>query len=108
MAILNKEEFMKRLKERIGEDNSDEALSFIEDMEDTFNDLETKSSGNNDEEWKKKYDELDNSWREKYKARFFNSETTPDDVKNEQKKDVQEDGETGDVSFDDLFEEREG
>lgn len=108
MAILNREEFMARLKERIGEDNSDEALSFIEDMEDTYNDLETKSSGNNDEEWQKKYDELDNSWREKYKARFFNSETTPDDVKKEQKKDVQEDGESGDVSFDDLFEEREG
>ena len=108
MAILNKEEFMARLRERIGEDNSDEALSFIEDMEDTYNDLETKSSSNNDEEWQKKYDELDNSWREKYKARFFNSETTPDDVKKEQKKDVQEDGEAGDVSFDDLFEEREG
>ena len=108
MAILNREEFMSRLQERIGEDNSDEALSFIEDMEDTFNDLETKSSGNNDEEWQKKYDELDKSWREKYKARFFNSETTPKDVKEEQTKDVKDDSETDDVSFDDLFEEREG
>ena len=29
MAVLSKEEFMKRLQERIGEDTSDEAMTFI-------------------------------------------------------------------------------
>ena len=98
MAVLNKEEFMKRLQERIGEDTSDEAMTFIEDMTDTFNDMETRSNGQSDEEWKTKYEELDKSWREKYKARFFNSETTPADVKD----DAEE------KTYADLFEEREG
>lgn len=104
--VLNKEDFMKRLQERIGEDTSDEAMSFIEDMTDTFNDMETRSSGNNGEQWQKKYDELDKTWREKYKARFFNSETTPEDTKNVQEDDVKDDG--NEKTYADLFEEREG
>ena len=102
MAVLNKEEFMRRLQERIGEDTSDEAMTFIEDMTDTFNDMETRSSGNNDEQWQQKYNELDKSWREKYKARFFDSETNPADVKDEQEDDTEV------KTFADLFEEREG
>lgn len=104
--VLNKEDFMKRLQERIGEDTSDEAMLFIEDMTDTFKDMETRSSGNNDEQWQKKYDELDKTWREKYKARFFNSETTPEDTKNVQEDDVKDDG--NEKTYADLFEEREG
>ena len=106
MAVLNKEEFLSRLQERIGEDTSDEAMAFIEDMTDTFNDMETRSNGKSDEEWKTKYEELDKSWREKYKARFFNSETTPADVKEEQEDDVKDDAK--EKTYADLFEEREG
>lgn len=107
MAVLNKEDFMSRLQERIGDDTSDEAMQFIEDMTDTFNDFETRSSGLNDEQWQSKIDELDKSWREKYKGRFFNTETTPDDVKDNQEDDVKDD-ENIEKTFDDLFEEREG
>ena len=107
MAILNKDDFLSRLQERIGDDTSDEAMAFIEDMTDTFNDLETRSSGSNDEQWQTRLDELDRSWREKYKARFFNTETTPEDVKEEQKEDVKDD-ENVEKTFDDLFVEREG
>ena len=106
MSVLNREQFLARLQERIGEDTSDEAMSFIEDMTDTFNDMETRSNGQSDEQWKQKYDELDKSWREKYKARFFNSETTPADVKDEQEDDVKDDAE--EKTYADLFEEREG
>ena len=106
MAVLSKEEYMNRLKERIGEDTSDEAMSFLEDMTDTFNDFETKSSGVNDEQWQTKLDELDKSWREKYKARFFNSESTPDEAKRDQEKDVKKD--SSEKNYEDLFEEREG
>lgn len=104
--VLSKEDFMKRLQERIGDDTSEDALSFIEDFTDTFNDLETRSTSDGENEWKTKYDELDKNWREKYKARFFESKTEPEEVKEEQKEDVEKDGE--DTSFDDLFEEREG
>lgn len=106
MAVLSKEDFMKRVQERIGEDSSDEALSFVEDMSDTYNDMETRTTGVNEEEWQKKLDDLDASWRNKYKARFFEGQTTPQEVKDEQTEDVKDDGET--VTFEDLFEEREG
>lgn len=106
MAVLNKEEYMSRLKERIGEDTSDEAVRFVEDFTDTFNDFETRSTGNSDEEWQRRYDELDQSWRKKYRDRFFNSETTPSEVKEEQTENVKEDTEI--KSFEELFTEREG
>lgn len=106
MAVLSKEDFMKRVQERIGEDSSDEALSFVEDMSDTYNDMETRTNGVNEEEWQKKLDDLDASWRDKYKARFFEGQTTPQEVKDEQTEDVKDDGES--VTFEDLFEEREG
>ena len=35
MAVLSKEDFLSRINERIGEDNSDEAIEFMEDMSDT-------------------------------------------------------------------------
>lgn len=106
MAILNREEFLNRLQERVGEDTSDEAMAFIEDMTDTFNDMETRSNGNSNEQWQQRYDELDKSWRKKYKDRFFNSETTPNEAKDTQEENVKEDAE--EKTYADLFEEREG
>lgn len=113
MAVLSKEKFFESIKTRIGEDTSDEAMSFIEDMTDTYNNLSDNSSQIEVEEWKTKYNELDKSWREKYKARFFDNQntnssnkTTSDDIKDDQTEDVKDDGEK--VTYDDLFEEREG
>ena len=103
MAVLSRDDFMARINERVGDDNSDDALSFIEDMTDTFDDL---SSSNNTEEWEKKYNELDAMWREKYKARFMSSETDPQTVIDNQGEDIKDDGTK--TTFDDLFAEREG
>lgn len=103
MAVLSRDDFMTRINERVGDDNSDDALSFIEDMTDTFDNL---SSGNNAEEWERRYNELDTKWRDKYKARFMSSGTTPEDVIDEQKEDIKGDG--SETTFDDLFTEREG
>lgn len=103
MAVLSRDDFMTRINERVGDDNSDDALSFIEDMTDTFDDL---SSTNNTEEWEKKYNDLDTKWREKYKARFMSAETDPITVIDEQKEDIKDDG--LETTFDDLFTEREG
>lgn len=105
MAVLSREDFLSRIQGKIGEDTSDEAMQFIEDMTDTFDSL--VSSSNDKEDWKAKYEENDKSWREKYKARFFSSEnTSPLDVKLSQEEDVKADGEQ--TTFDDLFAEREG
>lgn len=105
--ILSKDDFISRISERLGEDNSDETLTFIEDVTDTLNDYEERLSSTDNEDWKSKYDELDASWRKRYRERFFKPETTPEEVKDEQEKDVKEDP-NEDVTFDELFEEREG
>ena len=105
MAILSREEYLARLQGRIGEDTSDEAMQFIEDMTDTFDDFTNRIGDKQD--WKAKYEENDKSWREKYKARFFSSNVdTPSGVIDEQKADVIDDGES--KTFEDLFVEREG
>lgn len=104
MAVLSRDDFMARINERVGDDNSDEALSFIEDMTDTFDDL-SSSSNTDEDEWEKKYNELDKEWRERYKARFMSSGTDPQSVIDEQKEDIKDDG--TETTFDDLFKERE-
>ena len=45
MAMLDREKFFERIKERLGEDDSDEALSFLEDVTDTYDDLERRAAG---------------------------------------------------------------
>lgn len=74
MAKLNATEFMKSVKAIVGERDDDEALKFIEDCKDTI----TAEK----DDWKAKYDEavkekeeLDKSWRAKYKERFYSADT---------------------------------
>lgn len=102
MAVLSKEDFMSRVQTIVGEDKSDESLALIEDMADTYNDLESKASSNDGEDWKAKYDELDASWREKYSARFFDGAGSSDEGGSEPPK--EEDDETP-KTYEDLFED---
>lgn len=101
MSVLNKDEFFERLRTKIGEDTSEDSLKFIEDVTDTYNEMFTRADGQ--ENWKTKYEENDIEWRNKYKERFF---TTPDDVVDNQRKNVIADGEKR--TFEQLFKEREG
>ena len=103
--ILSKEDYLSRIKNKIGDDNSDEAIAFIEDMTDTYNDMEAKVNSDS-EDWKSKYDELDKSWREKYRARFFDTPSTnPTEIKKDQKEDIIKDGD--ETTFEDLFTDKE-
>lgn len=105
MAVLSREDFLANIRGRVGEDTSDEAMKFIEDMTDTFDDLVSKTSDK--ENWKAKYEENDRAWRTKYRDRFFSSDnTSPAEVKVEQTEDVIADGE--ETTFEDLFVGREG
>lgn len=72
---LTREEFMNQLKQRIGDDRSDETLKFLEDMTDTYDELEKQNSGNKktDEEWEKELKAKDDEWRKKYTDRFFST-----------------------------------
>lgn len=71
MAVLNRDDFFKKIHDRMPAVTSDEDIGFLEDMTDTYNDLENRAK-NGADDWERKYHELDNSWREKYKHRFFN------------------------------------
>lgn len=99
--VLNREDFLKRIKEKIGDDTSDESISFIEDMTDTFDSFSTKET----EDWEKKYKENDREWREKYTKRFFSTETTPKEAMKEQDEDIKNDSDV--KTFDELFYESE-
>lgn len=99
MAILSREEYLKKLSELVtGTD--DASLKVIEDFTETYD-----SRNENQEDWKKKYEELDTDWRNRYRQRFFSS-TDPETVIEEQREDVQEDGKI--KTYEELFEEREG
>ena len=101
MAVKTRDEIMEAIKKRIGEDTSDEAISLLEDVTDTFADYETKVADKTD--WKTKYDEMDASWRKKYMERF--SGKTGEEI-NEQEEQIKDDSEPR--TFDELFTEREG
>lgn len=101
MAVVTRDNLMERIHSLIGEDSSDEALALIEDFTDTFTDLETRTG----EDWKSKYDELDKTWREKYKARFFQKPDDKEDIKDDNEEDIKDESEV--KSFDELFTEKE-
>lgn len=75
MAIKTKDELMNEIKEKFKDDTSDETLAFLGDITDTVNDYDAKVKDSTD--WKKKYEDNDKKWRDKYKERFFSGE--PDD-----------------------------
>lgn len=70
MAIKTVEELIEAVKARVGEDNSDETIALLEDISDTF------TAQHDETDWKKKFEENDAEWRQKYKDRFSKK---PDD-----------------------------
>lgn len=102
MGVKTYGEILEAVRKRIGEDTSDEAISLLEDVTDTFADYETRVADKTD--WKTKYDEMDASWRKKYMDRF--SGKTGEEVKEEQEEQIKDDSEPR--TFDELFTEREG
>lgn len=97
MSIVSKEDLIKRLSEKFGDDNSDEVIQLTEDLSDTLNDFDSRI--NDTEDWKTKFEENDNMWRKKYKDRFLESSGGNDNENHEQ-----DDDENTNVTFNDLFE----
>ena len=89
MAVLTKEQMLERIKQRIGEDTSDDALKLIEDVSDTINDYETKTKDTTD-------------WEKKYKDRFFNAPAK--DEKDDSESDDEESKENK-LTYENLFKE---
>ena len=79
MSIKTKDEILSTLKTLLKDDTSDEAISILEDVTDTFDDMQSKTQGDGTD-WEQKYNDLDKEWRQKYRDRFFNhSADDPED-----------------------------
>lgn len=96
MAIKTKNEILESIRSHFADDNSDEAIAFIEDVTDTFTDLETRANGDG-VDWKARAKQIDDEWREKYKARFFSGKSVDDEA------DPEPDDEVKTYTFDELF-----
>lgn len=78
MAVRTREEILTTLRGVIGENDSDDALTLLDDITDTMSDLENRSK-NDGTDWKKKYEDNDANWRKKYRDRFFSGGSDDDD-----------------------------
>ena len=107
MAVLKREDFFNRLEAQINKDTSDEAIEFLEDMQDTYNDLERRANGDG-ENWEQKYKELDASWKARYRHRFFNGGSYGSSKKFEEEDEQEDSYDPESVTFDNLFKESEG
>lgn len=86
--VVSKDELIECVKNLVGDNTSDDVITLLENLSDTLT-----NSGEDNENWKKKYDELDANWRRKYIERF--SSGNPADVK--------EKDEAEKVTYSDLF-----
>lgn len=100
VSFLDKEAFFNRIDAFIGDRSDDDAISFIEDMTDTYTELEKRQSES--EDWKKKYSDLDDKWKKRYRKRFFSGTIISDP-----EVDFDEEKKPEDITIDDLFEEVE-
>lgn len=97
MAVKSLDDILKSIKERIGDEQTDEAIELLEDITDTFNDV----SNNSNEDWKRKFDENDANWRKKYRDRFFSKTDEFEDEETEET-----DGEDRKIlKYEELFKE---
>ena len=97
MSVVTREDLFTRIKERIGDDTSDEAIRLVEDFSDTFDSM----SNAENEDWHTKYEENDRQWRERYISRFEN----PIEGNSTETAHIpEEETEEKEVTIDDLFE----
>lgn len=101
MAIKTRTEILAAIQARFGDDTSDDALAFIEDITDTITDLETRASGETN--WEQKYRDNDAAWRKRYQERFFNGDGDPNPNPNSQ--DDDDTDKEKPLTFENLFKE---
>ena len=95
MAKLSKDELIEKVRKYVGDRKDDETIEIIEDISDSIDSSEA-------DDWKKKYEENDKMWRDKYISRFVEKKEDEPDTPTEH-----EDEEKEYNSFEDLFEKEE-
>ena len=98
MAKLTRDEFFNKLNDKFGTDSSDESIQFIEDMTDTYIDLEKQANGNG-VDWEQKYKENDLAWKKKYRNKFFSG----GDIAPPQDEENEEENKSANITINDLF-----
>lgn len=95
MAKLSKDELIKKVKKYIGDRTDDETIEIIEDITDSIDSSDA-------DEWKRKYEENDKMWRDKYVSRFFDKKEEDLESPTEHEEEEKEYN-----SYEDLFEKEE-
>lgn len=95
MAKLSKDELIEKVRKYVGDRKDDDTIEIIEDISDSIDSSEA-------DEWKKKYEENDKMWRDKYISRFVEKKEDEPDTPTEHDEIEKEYN-----SFEDLFEEEE-
>lgn len=72
MAVKSREEILESLRAITGKEHNDEIIGLVEDITDTFDELNARASDKTD--WKQKYEDNESMWREKYLNRFYSTE----------------------------------
>ena len=102
MAVLSKDDYMARVKGIVGEKSDDESISLLEDLTDTYNDLE-KRTQKSDIDWEKKCKDLDEQWRKRFQKRFYESDGGNPYYGPEIETETEEEK----ITIDDLFKEKD-
>lgn len=102
MSVVSKEALLERIRGMTNGENaeSDESLSLLEDLSDTFEDLSAQVSQAGD--YKRKYEENDAEWRKRYRERFF---SVPEGGGTNGKSDEPDDEPEEKVTYESLFKE---
>ena len=99
MAVLTKDELTQRMAERFANTEDESDIAFVEDITDTFNDLESNANSNQLKELQDKYSDL----QKKYRDRFFNTGSTGSDDSDDDLLKPIGDPEPKVLTFDNLF-----
>lgn len=99
MSVVSKESLLERIRDLTAGENSesDESISLLEDLSDTFEDLSSQVLQAGD--YKKKYEENDAEWRKRYHDRFFSMEEETTSKEDDKDDDVEK------KTFESLFKE---
>lgn len=95
MAKLSKDELIEKVRKYVGDRKDDETIEIIEDISDSIDSSDA-------DDWKKKYEENDKMWRDKYISRFVEKKEDNWETPTEHEEEEKEYS-----SFEDLFEEEE-
>lgn len=103
-AYKTKDEFFDAIKDIIGDDTSEKALSFLENMTDTYAAFEETGNDAKVAELEKKLEDTNEAWSKRYKERFFsggriNAFSSAEEIEDEQE------ALNEDIRIEDLFED---